>query len=95
MFIKGNKLLTILEAIDVIKTRNLSLLTTDIGTWRFIGVNRETMEEVLKNLKIGPKILARRSNALWDILLATEEKAKMLTGSTLLSQLAFKPSIWV
>lgn len=39
--------------------------------------------ETLKSLKIGPKILARRSNEPWDILLATEEKAKMLAGSTL------------
>lgn len=37
------------------------------------------MEETLKCLKIGPE----RSNALWDILLAIEEKAKMLAGSTL------------
>lgn len=35
------------------------------------------MEEGLKCLKIGPK----RSNALWDILLAIEEKAKMFAVS--------------
>lgn len=39
------------------------------------------MEEALKSLKVGPKILARRSNALWDILLNTEEEAKQLTGN--------------
>lgn len=40
------------------------------------------MEKVLESVKIGTKILAR-SNALWDILLATEEEAKMLARSTL------------
>lgn len=40
------------------------------------------MEEALKSLKIGPRILARRSNALKDILLAAEE-AKQLAGNTL------------
>lgn len=41
------------------------------------------MEEALKCLEIGPKILARKSNALWVILLATDEEAKQLAGSTL------------
>lgn len=41
------------------------------------------MEEDLKSLKIGPKILARRSNAFWAILLATDEEAKQLAESTL------------
>lgn len=44
------------------------------------------MEKALKILHIGTKILARRSNALWDILLATKEEAKMLAGSTLITK---------
>lgn len=40
------------------------------------------MEEALKTFKIGPKLLARMSNALLEILLATEE-TKQLAGSTL------------
>lgn len=41
------------------------------------------MEEALKSLKMGPNILARMTNALWDIFLLTEDEAKMLAGSTL------------
>lgn len=41
------------------------------------------MEEALKCLKIVPKILCKRSNAMWDILLASEEETKQLSGSIL------------
>lgn len=44
------------------------------------------MEEALKALKINPKVLARRTNALWDILLATEQQAKVLAGSVLITK---------
>lgn len=44
------------------------------------------MEEALKNLNIAPKVLAESSNAMWDVLLATEDKAKKLTGSILTSK---------
>lgn len=41
------------------------------------------MEEALKALNVVPRILARRSNALWDILLANEKEAKKLARSIL------------
>lgn len=41
------------------------------------------MQEALKTLNVSPRVLARRSNALWDILLANEEEAKKLAGSIL------------
>lgn len=53
--------------------RTISLLTTDVKTKIFIDVNREMIEEVLKILNIAVKVSARRSNAMWDILLTTEE----------------------
>lgn len=34
------------------------------------------MEEALKSLEIQTKVLARRSNAMWDILLVNEEQSK-------------------
>lgn len=57
-------------------------------------VSRETMKEALKSLKIGPKILARRSNALRDILLATEKETKQLAGSALTTKSVFSRNIW-
>lgn len=79
----GNEFLTIKE---VIKPRTLSMLTSDVKTHKLIGVSRECMEEALKVLNIHPKILARRSNALWDLLLASEEQAKTLAGSVLFTK---------
>lgn len=65
--------------------RTISLLTTDIKTIKLIGVKREIMVNALKSLKIGAKILAR-SNAMWDVLLATEDAAKTLAGSILITK---------
>lgn len=48
-------------------------MSMDIKTWKLIGVSRDTMEETLKSLEIGPKTLAKRSNAMWDVLLEKEE----------------------
>lgn len=62
------------------------MLTSDVKTHKLIGVSRECMEEALKVLNIHPKILARRSNALWDLLLASEEQAKTLAGSVLFTK---------
>lgn len=41
------------------------------------------MEEVFKSLNIAAKILARRTNEIWDILLGTEQEAKQLARSVL------------
>lgn len=49
-------------------------------TRKLIGVNRDIMEESIKSLNIGAKVLARRSRAMWDILLASEDAAKSLAG---------------
>lgn len=63
-YIKGNKFLTIPNTWDTINTRIIFMLTTDIKSWKLIGVSRKTMEETSKNLSIAPKVLARRSNAM-------------------------------
>lgn len=39
------------------------------------------MEEALKSLNLSPRILVRRSNAVWDIILVTSDEAKTLAGS--------------
>lgn len=39
------------------------------------------MEESLKSLNNAPKFLARKSNAMWVILLASEQEAKQLAES--------------
>lgn len=44
------------------------------------------MEESLKALNITPCILARRSRALWDLLMKSEQEVKDLGGSVLTSK---------
>lgn len=44
------------------------MLTNDVVTRKLIGVSREGPEES----KNRATLLAKRSNAMWDILLATE-----------------------
>lgn len=41
------------------------------------------MEDALKALNLSPKMLERRTNALWDILLLTEQQTRELAGSIL------------
>lgn len=36
---------------------------------------------MLKKMSITPKVLAMRTNVIWDILLATEQQAKQFAGS--------------
>lgn len=73
-------------------TRIVSLLTSD----KLIGFGRETTEEVLKILKIDPKVWARRTNARLDILLPTEQDAKQMAGNVLTTKelILQKPSRW-
>lgn len=69
-FTNDNEFLTIPEALEAVSTRTLSLLINDIVTRRLIGVCKDTMKEALKSLQILMKVIARRSDAMWDILLA-------------------------
>lgn len=48
------------------------MLITDGKTCKLIGVSRETIEETLKSFNNAAKVLAKWSNAMWDILLASE-----------------------
>lgn len=44
-----------------------------------MDVSKRAMEEALKTLNIGTKMMARRSHATCDILLGTEEAVMALT----------------
>lgn len=78
-YLQGNEFLTILEALEAVNAKIISLLTTDVKSHRLIGVSTESMEEALKSLKI------MRSNAMWDHLLSSEQEANQLTGNVLLA----------
>lgn len=54
-------------------------MTTEVSIRRFISVSKDTM----KSLQIAPKVLAKRSNVMWDIVL---EEAKKLAGCVLITK---------
>lgn len=66
-----------------VATRTISLLTADVNLRKFIAANMEVMEDALMALNIAAQVLAGRFNAMWDILLVTEEAAKTLEESIL------------
>lgn len=66
-------MLSVMEAITI------SLLIGDVKTQYFGAVNREAMEDALKALNIGSKVLTGRSNAMWNILLASEDFGRCST----------------
>lgn len=80
---KGNEFLTIPETLDTVTTWIISPLTTNAAIRRLIAVVSDTIGEALKSQQIQPKVLARRFNALWDILVANEKETKKLANSVL------------
>lgn len=72
-----------LSVIETAVARTNSLLTADVKSRKYMSVSREAIEEPLKALNIRAKMLAQMSNAMWDILFATEEVANTLAGSIL------------
>lgn len=73
-FISSNELIRLSSALK--SGGHKDCLSVDAKTRKLFRVIRDTMEESLKT-----RILAQRSNTMWDILLDSEELAKMLTGN--------------
>lgn len=61
-------------ALVAVTTRTISLLTTDVKTKKLIGVSMEILEETLKSLNIAIKVLAKRSNAMWDTIIGDKDE---------------------
>lgn len=61
----------------------------DIKSRKLIPINRAAMEEALKCLNIGAKVLARRSNAIWNVLVETENAAEPLITKSVRLQMEY------
>lgn len=66
--ISDNVLLTVSSTLEAVASKRVSLLTTDVKTRKLVRVSRETTEKALKSLSIADKVLAKRSNAMCDII---------------------------
>lgn len=62
-FISGHKPLLMHSVMEEVAARTISLLTADVKLRKFMAVSREAIEEGLKPLNIGAKVLSRRSKA--------------------------------
>lgn len=51
-------------------------MTADFESRKFMAISKIAMEEVLKALNIVVKVLARRSSAMWGIVLITKRQRK-------------------
>lgn len=83
--ISGKEILPVTSLLEAASVKRISLLTTDDKTHKLIGANRKIMEEALKSQNIAAKILAPRSNPMWNILLPTEAVAKSLVRNILIT----------
>ena len=72
-YFQGNRILPILELVEVVQPKTLSLIVTDIRTRRVAGLKKETFEELLKAAGIPVRYFCRCSFATWDVLLPSQE----------------------
>ena len=81
-YFQGNRILPILELVEAVKPKTLSLIVTDIKTRILAGLKKEKFEELLKAVKIPARYFCRCSFATWDVLLLSQELATKLTGNS-------------
>ena len=74
-YFKGNEILPIPEIAEKITPRVLSLVVSDLKTKRFVGLNKDSFEELLRKSGIPCQYFCRKSFATWDVLLPTEQQA--------------------
>ena len=82
-YFKDNEILPIPELVEAVEPKTLSFVVTDLRTRRFAGIKKEAFEELLKTAGIPGKYFYRRSFAIWDVLLPSEEIAKKLATSNI------------
>ena len=82
-YFKDWEILPIPELVEAVEPKTLSFVVTDIKTKRLAGLKKETFEDLLKTANIPGKYFCRRSFAIWDVLLPSEEVAKSLADGNI------------
>ena len=75
------EILPIPELVAEIEPKTLSYIIMDLRNKRLAGIRKDTFEELLKSADIPCRYFCRRSFAIWDVLLPSEELVKKLAGS--------------
>ena len=80
---KGNEILPMLEIIEKLEPRILSLVVTDLKTIRLVGLKKEGFEDLLRKAGVPCQNFCRRSFATWDVLLPSKEQAAKAASRTI------------
>lgn len=71
----------IASVLERVATRTVSLLTADVKTRKLVGVSREIMWSSWKSFDIPARVLCKRIDAMWDILLKKKETVEKQNNS--------------
>ena len=77
-YFQGNVILPISEVANVLESLSVSLVVFDIKNRRFVGLKKDSSEELLRTAGIQGQYFCRRSFAMWDLLLPTKEQTTKL-----------------
>ena len=82
-FFVGNEILPIPEIVQKIEPRIVSLVVTDLKTRRFVGLKRESFEDLLRTSGVPCQYFCRKSFATWDVLMPTKEQAAKIAANNI------------
>ena len=85
-YFDGNRIFPIPELVEQVKPKTISFVITELKTRRLAGIKKETFEGLLKAAGIPAKYYCRRSFAIWDVLLPSQELAAKLSGESINSK---------
>ena len=85
-YFKGNEILPILELLQKLEPRIVSLVVTDLKTRRLDGLKKEGFEDLLRKASVPCQYFCRRSFATWDILLPSSDQAAKVASSNIITK---------
>ena len=80
---KDNTILPVPELVAETEPKTLSLIVTDLRTWRPARLKKETFGELIKTVGIPGRYYCWQSFTTWDVLLPSEKLAVKLARSNI------------
>ena len=85
-YFNGKEILPIPEIVQQLEPRILSLVISDIKTKKLVGLKKETFEELPRKAGIPCQYFCRKSFAMSDVLLPTEEQDAKTAKSNIMTK---------
>ena len=77
-YFKDTEIRPISELTKAVEPKTLSFVVTDFKNRRLARIKKESFEEILRSARVPCRYFWRRSFAIWDVLLPSEDLAKKL-----------------